>query len=56
VIHAWRGETGKVFEWLDRSYAQHDSGLLWFKIDPFLSSIRADPRYGAMLKKLNLPE
>jgi hypothetical protein len=54
VAYAWRGETGKAFEWLDRSYAQHDSGLLWLKIDPFLNRIRTDARYSAMLKKMNL--
>src|ERR1700685_1339483 len=55
-IYAWRGETEKAFEWLERSYAQHDSGLQWIKTDPFLDSIRADARYGALLRKMNLPE
>jgi predicted Zn-dependent protease len=26
-IYAWRGENDQAFEWLERSYAQHDPGL-----------------------------
>jgi TolB-like protein/DNA-binding winged helix-turn-helix (wHTH) protein len=55
-IYAWRGEPGKAFEWLDRSYAERDGTLQWIKTDPFLSGIRSDARYAALLKKMNLPE
>ena len=55
-IYAWRGESGKAFEWLDRGYAQREGTLQWIKTDPFLSSIRSDARYAALLKKMNLPE
>jgi len=54
--YAWRGETDQAFEWLDRSYAQHDSGLSVVKTDLFLGRIRADRRFAAMLRKINLPE
>ena len=55
-VFAWRGEPGKAFAWLDRSYAEHDGTLQWIKTDPFLRSIRSDARYAALLKKMNLPE
>jgi TolB-like protein/tetratricopeptide (TPR) repeat protein len=54
--HAWRGEVDQAFHWLDRAYAQHDSGLAdYVKYDPFLRQMRADPRYTALLRKMNLP-
>jgi serine/threonine-protein kinase len=53
--HAWRGETDKAFEWLERAYRQRDGGLAALKVDPLLASLRTDPRYKAMLKKINLP-
>ena len=55
-IHAWRGETDQAFEWLNRAYAQHDGGLATLKFSPFIASLRRDPRYAALLKKMGLPE
>jgi TolB-like protein/DNA-binding winged helix-turn-helix (wHTH) protein/thioredoxin-like negative regulator of GroEL len=53
-IYAWRGEKDKAFEWLERAYRQQDGGLTGIKIDLMLESLRSDPRYVAMLRKLNL--
>ena len=47
------GEPDKAFEWLDRAYAQRNSGLIETKVDPFLKNLRPDPRYRALLEKLN---
>lgn len=53
---AWRGEKDRAFEWLERAYRQRDGGLGRVKIDPLLISLRRDPRFGALLRKMNLPE
>lgn len=55
TVHAWRGERDSAFEWLDRAYARHDLRLRWIKVDSFLRNLRGDPRYTALLKKMNLP-
>jgi hypothetical protein len=44
-----------AFEWLERAYAQHDSGLLWMKVDPDLKNLHGDPRFAALLRKMRLP-
>ena len=54
-VYAFRNQSDEAFEWLDRAYAQHDSGLIVTKVDPLLKSLHNDPRYAAFLKKLNLP-
>ncbi len=54
-VYAFQNETDKAFEWLDRAYAQRDPSLMSTKIDPFLKSLHNDPRFAALLKKLNLP-
>ena len=54
-VYAFRGESDKSFEWLDRAYQQRDAGLPEIKTDPQLKNLRRDPRYVELLKKLRLP-
>jgi serine/threonine protein kinase/tetratricopeptide (TPR) repeat protein len=53
---SWRGEKDSAFSWLERAYRQGDGGLAEAKIDPLLENLRGDPRYEALLRKLNLVE
>ena len=55
-VYAYRGEVDQAFAWLNRACKQHDPGLMWFKTDLKLMSLRKDPRYAQLLRKLNLPE
>jgi TolB-like protein len=49
------GETAKAFEWLDRAVTQHDPGIIWLRRDALLTSLEADPRYPALLKRIHVP-
>src|SRR6202171_3158610 len=53
--YAWRGEQDRAFEWLERAVKQRDGGLVNVKVDPLLRKLHGDPRYAALLKKMNLP-
>jgi TolB-like protein/DNA-binding winged helix-turn-helix (wHTH) protein len=55
TVYAFRNQRDEAFQWLDRAYAQHDTGLITTKVEPLLSNLRGDPRYAVFLKKLNLP-
>jgi TolB-like protein/DNA-binding winged helix-turn-helix (wHTH) protein len=55
-VYGYRGQGDQAFEWLNRAYRQHDPGLMWFKTDLKLKSLRKDPRSAELLRKLNLPE
>jgi len=54
-VYAFRNQPDEALEWLDRAYAQRDSGLIGTKVDPLLKNLHGDPRFAAFLKKLNLP-
>jgi TolB-like protein/tRNA A-37 threonylcarbamoyl transferase component Bud32 len=54
-VHAWRGEKDLAFEWLERARLGGDSGTRYAKYDPFLRTLRSDPRYRALLERLKLP-
>jgi serine/threonine protein kinase/TolB-like protein/Tfp pilus assembly protein PilF len=53
-VYAWLGDNDRAFEWLDRAYAQRDSGLNGVQYDPLLAHLHNDPRYQALLGKLQL--
>src|SRR6266404_2244821 len=55
TIYAFRNQTDEAFEWLDRAYAQRDPSMMSTKLEPLLKSLHNDPRFAALLKKLNLP-
>jgi len=55
-VHAFRGERNAAFERLDRAYENRDAGMMRLKVDPLLRMLRDDPRYTALLKKMNLPQ
>jgi hypothetical protein len=38
------------------TYEVRDDGLPWLKIDAGLRSLHGDPRYKALLRKMNLPQ
>jgi TolB-like protein/tetratricopeptide (TPR) repeat protein len=56
AVYAWRGEKDQAFEWLDRAYDQHDTGMPRLRYDPTLASLHDDPRFAALVKKMGLSE
>ena len=54
-ICAYRGQSDKAFDWLNRAYEQYDPGLRSLKVDPLLEGLRKHPRYSDLLKKMRLP-
>lgn len=54
-IYAKRGEPERAFAWLNRAYESRNAAVLGVATDPYLKSLRPDPRFAAMCKKLGLP-
>ncbi|MFN0159253.1 MAG: protein kinase domain-containing protein [Bacteroidota bacterium] len=50
------GQKDKTFEWLLKAYQERASWLFMIKIDPSWDSLRDDPRFSALLKKMDLEE
>jgi serine/threonine-protein kinase len=48
------GDVDQGFNWLYRAYAERGPSVYEMKVDPFLDSIRLDPRYNDLLRKMNL--
>lgn len=52
-IYAGLGEKDHAFEWLNRAYEERE--WMQLKLDPFLDSLRSDPRFHQLLSRMNLP-
>ncbi len=53
-VHFSLGENDQGFALLEKAYDDRDYFLRYLKVHPVFDSIRPDPRYAAMLKKMNL--
>ena len=54
-VYAVRGEKEKAFEWLQIAFDHHDTGMLALLVEPLLNSLRDDPRYKALVAKMDFP-
>ena len=53
-VYIFLGEHDKGFEWLERSYSAREGSLLSIMVDPTMDSVRTDPRYLDLVKRLGL--
>jgi len=51
-LHAAMREADLAFEWLERAYEARDSGLFFLRAMPLYDSLRPDPRFNKMLRKI----
>jgi TolB-like protein/Tfp pilus assembly protein PilF len=54
-VYALRNDPDKVFEWLDRAWANRDAGIGGLLYDPFLLRYKDDPRFAEFCRKVRLP-
>jgi eukaryotic-like serine/threonine-protein kinase len=55
-IYAALGNNDKAFAELEKAFAEHDWELHRLKVDPFMNSLRDDPRFNEMAKRIGLPQ
>ena len=50
------GEIEEAFRWLDEAVSKQTAFVMHVKVHPWLDSLRSDPRYGAILMRMNLAD
>ena len=56
TAYAGIGEKDQAFAWLEKSFQEHNYFLTNAGTDPFAESLRDDPRYKDILRRMGLPE
>ena len=56
LIHAGLGEKEQAFAWLEKALAEKDVELILLKVNPLFDSLRDDPRFQNLLRRMNLTQ
>ena len=55
ALYAGLGETEQALTWLEKAYEERSGWLgLWLKVDPKFDSLRDDPRFRDLLRRVGL--
>ena len=52
IVYAGLGETDVVFEYLEKGYEERSPWMTWLKVEPKFDSLRSDPRYTRLLRRV----
>jgi DNA-binding winged helix-turn-helix (wHTH) protein/TolB-like protein/Tfp pilus assembly protein PilF len=53
-VHAGLGEKDQAFTWLEKAREDRDERIVMLKVDQHLDSLRSDPRFQVLLRRLGL--
>jgi len=53
-LYAEIGDKARALQWLKKACAERDGGLSLLKVDPGLDTLRSEPRFAAILKRVGL--
>jgi len=54
--YAFLGKKNEAITWLEKAYAARSGGMVRMKSDPAFDSMRSDPGFQAIMKRMNFPE
>jgi len=50
------GNNSEALKWLERAYDVRDYGILQIRADPDMDSLRSDPRYADLVRRVGFPQ
>ena len=55
MIYVGLDEKDKAFEWFEKAYQERSWFLMFIKMDPLMDSVRSDPRYLSLIRRIGIP-
>jgi len=56
MIYVGLDEKDEAFAWLEKAYQERSWWLVWIKMDPKVDSLRSDPRFSDLMRRIGFPE
>jgi TolB-like protein/DNA-binding winged helix-turn-helix (wHTH) protein/Tfp pilus assembly protein PilF len=56
LIYAGLGEKDQAFAWLEKAYEQRAFQLQWINLEPRWDSLRSDPRFQNLMRRIGFPQ
>ncbi len=56
IIYAGLGNKDEAFVWLNRAYDERSYYLAWFKVNSHMDSLRDDPRFHDLVRRVGFPK
>ena len=54
LVYAGLGEKDQAFAWLEKAYEEHAFKMAWLKVEPQWDSLRSDPRFADLVRRVGL--
>lgn len=54
LIYVGLGQKDEAFQWLENAFTDHSGAMIYLKVEPMLDSLRSDPRFADLLKRMHL--
>ena len=55
LVYVGLGEKDDAFAWLHKAFDERSHWLVWLRLDPRWDSLRDDPRFDALVRRMNYP-
>ena len=56
LVHHGLGNTDEALRWLEKAYVDRDTHMIMLAADPKWDSLRADPRFADLIKRMGFPQ
>lgn len=56
ATYAALGKKDDAIKWLEKAYAERHGGIIFIKTEPVFDSLRSDPRFQSLVRRMNFPQ
>lgn len=56
LVYTGLNDRERAFDYLNKAYDEHNDYLIYLRVEPLFDSLRADPRFQDLLRRIRFPE